>query len=134
MANNEKPLGIAIVICEKVITEERTNNKTLVSTFNIIGAKNFPCRHPRMAAYVTLTNAFGERDICLAMKLGEEKVFELKGRVTFNDPNHVVELIFNIHDCLFPLAGRYCFEVTSDGEFVFDTRFHVIQLPNNEDV
>ena len=49
MSDTEKPIGVAIIICDKVITEAGTGNKTIVSTFNEIRTKQFPCIHPHMA-------------------------------------------------------------------------------------
>jgi len=41
-------LCLAIIICNEVIEDKRTNNKTLVGLFSRIGTKAVPCVHPRM--------------------------------------------------------------------------------------
>jgi hypothetical protein len=121
----EKPLGVAIVICEKVITEAQSNNKTLVSTFNHIRAKTLPCRHPRMAIYVALTNGSGEKKVELVFKLGNRAMMKLGGKIKFQNPNHVIELVFDLRSVVFPEPGLYAFEVFADDEYVFESRFNV---------
>jgi hypothetical protein len=124
----EKPLGVAIVVCEKVITEAKTGNKTLVSTFNNIQANGFPCKHPSMAVYVALTNGTGEKHVLLVFKKADKNIdiMRMGGKVGFENPNHVVELIFNLRNCIFPEAGLYAFEIWADEEFIFDGRFNVV--------
>jgi hypothetical protein len=45
----EKPMGIALIICDQVIVDAKTHEKTLVATFNRITAPDFPCLHRRMS-------------------------------------------------------------------------------------
>lgn len=130
MDNNrsEKPLGVAIVICERVITEARSNNKTLISTFNHITAKAFPCRHPQMAVYVALTSGQGEKRIDLVLRRDQETpVIKMGGKVRFLNPNQVIELIFDLRSLVFPRPGVYAFEVLADEEIVLESRFQVTQ-------
>ena len=127
MEGHETPLGVAIVVCERVITEAQTSNKTLVSTFNNIQAQAFPCRHERLSVYVALTNGQGVRQVKLRLKKVSEDatLFSLGGEVKFEDPNHVVELIFNLRNVVFADPGSYSFEVEVDLEYVFESRFNV---------
>src|SRR2546423_12723645 len=125
MNGDEKPLGVAIIICDKVITEAGTNNKTLISIFNNILSNTFPCIHHRMAVYVALTNATGPKQISLLLKLGSETVLQLGGKISFPDPNSVVELIFNLTGVPFIESGAYCFEVHADDDYIFESRFNV---------
>lgn len=123
--STEKPLGVAIVICEKVITEAESNNKTLVSTFNHIRSKTFPCLHSRMAIYVALTNGGGEKKVDLVFKNGDRPMMKLGGKIKFQNPNHVIEMIFDLRNVAFPGPGLYAFEVFADDEYIFESRFNV---------
>src|SRR5712672_2131447 len=96
MSGMEKPMGVAILICDKVITEAETKNKTLVSTFNTIQAKSFPCVHPALSVFVALTNAAGEKTVHLVFSIGQEKIIKVGGKVKFDNPNQTVELVFNL--------------------------------------
>lgn len=125
MNPTETPIGKAIILCDRVITEEGTLNKTIISTFNTIGAKNFPCLHQSLAVYVALTNAMGPKEVRLLLKRGEEVLSSVGGRVPFDGPNNVVELIFNFKNTPFTEPGLYTFEVQADGEYIMETRFNV---------
>src|SRR4029450_1227465 len=55
----EKPFCIAIIICNEVIEDKATSNKTLVSIFNTIGTPGLPCQHPRMFVMASFTDGRG---------------------------------------------------------------------------
>ena len=115
-----------MIVCDKIITEAGTNNKTIISTFNNINAKAVPCIHPRIAVFVALTNTTGEKQIELVLKKDDRNIVKLGGKANFPDQNHVVELIFNLRNCVFPEQGRYSFEVYADSEYIFERRFNVV--------
>ena len=126
--SSEIPMGVAIVICEKVIREHGTNNKTLVSTFNSIAAPRFPCQHSRLAILVSLTNGNGTCSVELHFKKSEgEAAFKVLGEVIFNGPYHVVDLVFKVKNCVFPEPGTYVFEVYADKEYIFESRLELVQ-------
>lgn len=126
----EKPSGKAIIICERVITDADTQNKTLVSTFNKVTAKHFPCKHDRLAVYVALTDSSGTKHVELRFKneAREQPLLKLSGDVLFPHPNAVVELIFEIRNILLPQPGMFTFEIFADGEYIFDVRFEASQI------
>ena len=131
MPPDETPSGVAIVVCDRVITEAVTNNKTLVSIFNTINAPAFPCRHERLTVYVALTNGQGQKQVKLSLKDSHtsELVGVVAGSVPFMGPNQVVELIFSIQNVIFARPGTYAFEVSADEVYVFESRFTVNQVP-----
>jgi hypothetical protein len=121
----EKPLGVAMVICDRVIIEAGTGNKTLVSTFNTIHSQGFPCLHPRLSIYVSLTNGQGEKNVKLSLRdMNGHSHFDMGGPVRFENPNHVVELVFNIRNLPVPAPGVYSFEISADDEYVCEVKFN----------
>ena len=125
-SGSEKPIGLAMIICDKVITEAGTNNKTIISTFNNINAKAFPCIHSRISVFVALTNTTGEKQIELVLKKDERSIIKMGGKANFPDPSHVLEIVFNLRNCVFPEQGKYGFEVYADGEYIFERQFNVV--------
>jgi hypothetical protein len=123
----EKPIGVAIIICDRVIVETQTNNKTLVSIFNTISSPVFPCRHERLSIFIAFTNGQGLKKISLILRqLSSNSVnLTLSGDIQFPDPNAVIEMIFNLRNVVFAAPGTYAFEVHADGEYIFESRFHV---------
>ncbi len=128
MAGAEKPIGIALLICDRVITDAVTHEKTLVSTFNQVLAKSLPCVHPRMTIFVAVTNGRGttEAEIrCVNESHGQIEVFGMKGSIPFADPNQVVEMSFRFNNVTFANPGLHCIEFLCDGDLVLQSRFNV---------
>jgi Family of unknown function (DUF6941) len=53
------PSVVALLICEKIITEANTNNKTLINVFDTIQAIQFPISYP-LWIYGKMVDAEGE--------------------------------------------------------------------------
>ena len=128
MASADKPIGIALIICDRVITDAVTHEKTLVSTFNRLLANIFPCVHPRMTIFVAVTNGRGtaEAEIrCINESEQNAQIFGMKGAIPFSDPNHVVEMSFQFNNVTFPKPGLHSVEFLCDGELILQSRFEV---------
>jgi len=135
MAGAEKPIGIALLICDRVITDAVTHEKTLVSTFNQISAPSFPCVHPRMTIFVAVTNGRGTTDAqikCVNESDQNTVVFGMKGSIPFADPNHVVEMSFQFNNVTFTKPGLHCIEFLCDGELILQSRFTVTMFKAGE--
>ena len=129
-----KPMGISLMICDQVITEAGTNKKSLIGVFNSLSAGQFPCRHPRICVFVSITGGHGKSQSqvrCIQEKTGQA-LFGAEGAIEFANPNHVVEAVFEFNNVVFPAPGLHCIEVLSDGELVLQRRFAVRQLNAEE--
>ena len=75
---NEKPtpIGLAIVVCDQIIEDKLTGKKSLIGIFNQIGTNNFPCRHPQMCVFVSLTEGRGQCAARLRITCRREAVAE----------------------------------------------------------
>jgi hypothetical protein len=124
---SEKPMGLAIVICERIITEALTNNKTIVGTYNTVRTSGFPVRPPGMAIYVSLTNTTGSKKIEMRATHSRQEIGRFGAVVEFSGPSHVFELIFNLKDMFFPYPGLYTFEIFADDEYIFESRVNVVE-------
>src|SRR5216684_1838861 len=92
------PIGLAIVICDQIIEDKLTNKKSLIGIFNQIGTGHFPCRHPQVCVFVSLTEGQGQSTARLRIVHEEttQVVTEISGEIQFPDINAVVELNFNL--------------------------------------
>ncbi len=50
----EKPICVSLIICNEVIEDKRSGNKTLVGLFNSVMAPALPVVHPRMFVMASL--------------------------------------------------------------------------------
>ena len=130
-----KPMGIALMLCDQVISEARTNKKSLIGVFNNIAASAFPCRHPRLCVFVSITGGHGKTktDVRCVNEDNGTTLFGASGEVRFPHPNHVVEAVFEFNNVTFPGPGLYCIEVLGNDELVLQRRFTVRSL-TGEDV
>lgn len=120
----EKPAGLALILCDQIIIEKETEKKSLIGQFSVVNATSFPALHPKLSLFVLLTNGNGIQQISVrCCKEGEtEKLFSLAGEVEFDNPQQIVELCFNLSNLVFLAPGMYVFEVSAEGEYIFERR------------
>lgn len=124
------PVGLAIIVCDQIIEDKLTNKKSLIGIFNQIASSNFPCRHPHMCVFVSLTEGHGGYTARLRITHDPQDsvVADMQGEIKFPDMNAVVELNFDLVGLQFPLPGLYSIEFFCDDTLVLERRFHVIQV------
>lgn len=126
----EKPTGIALCICEAVITEAITNKRTLVGMFNSFGSVSFPAVMPKLCVFVSVTGGKGAVQSvvrCVHEESGD-KVFEVHGTINFQDPNQVAEANFEFHNLPFLKPGLHCVELLCEDELILQRRMQVVQI------
>ncbi|MCX7914998.1 MAG: hypothetical protein N3A53_01670 [Verrucomicrobiae bacterium] len=124
------PIGLAIVICDQIIEDKLTHKKSLIGIFNQIATPTFPCRHPRMAVFVSLTEGRGPYEVRLRIVHEETNtsIGEVKGQIQFADVNAVAELNFELLNVAFPHPGLYSIEFYCNDALVLERRFHVVKI------
>ncbi len=107
MTDKPAPTGLAIVICDQIIEDKLTGKKSLIGIFNQIGAQNFPCRHPQLCVFLSLTEGRGQCAARLRIVHDETDhvVAEVNGQIQFPDIHTVVELNFGLVGLTFPDRG-----------------------------
>ena len=126
-AAREQPQCIAIVICNEVIEDKTTSNKTLVSIFNTIGTPGVPCQHPRMFVMASLTDGRGRWPICFRITgPSGGTLMQMDGEAHFANPLDVVDLVLQVRGLQLNEAGEHRVEVIVGGEPRGSRRFTVI--------
>jgi hypothetical protein len=130
MNDKPAPIGLAIVICDQIIEDKLTGKKSLIGIFNQIGAQNFPCRHPQVCVFVSLTDGRGQCGARLRIVHDESDhvVAEVNGQIQFPDVHTVVELNFSLVGLTFPDPGVYSIEFYCDDSLVLERRFHIVHI------
>ena len=130
MTDKSAPTGMAIVICDQIIEDKLTGKKSLIGIFNQIATQNFPCRHPQVCVFVSLTEGRGQCAARLRIVHDESDhvVAEVNGNIQFPDVHTVVELNFNLVGLVFPEPGVYAIEFYCDDALVLERRFHVTHV------
>src|SRR5262249_31903593 len=124
------PYPLCLLVCEQVIVDEQSKNRTAVGIFSDILASAFPAMHPKLAVYIELTNGHG---VCpLELRLikadSDETLLAVAGSVTFPDPRFVAHLRFNFNSLVFNAPGEYRFALYCERELLMERRIMVKQL------
>lgn len=132
----QKPVANAVLICDKVITEEGSKKKSLIGIFEKIGSKQFPCVHYFMAIYVKLTNALGTYVFRLDLvALDKDKVIsktEISREIVIEDPLGTHELVFNLNGLKFDTPGKYEFRVLANSQIFGQKAFFVEDIKKRD--
>lgn len=120
------PTCISVVICNEIIEDKRTNNKTLVSLFNSIVVKNVPTTHPRMFVMASLTDARGQWPISFIVRSPQgEDLVRFEAQAVFYNPVSVVDISVEILGLSLPELGVYFVDVMTDTYPLGSRRFTV---------
>lgn len=123
----EPPLGIALILCDLIITDAKTGKNSLIGLFNNINCTTLPSQHSRFCVFAQLTNGQGTQAIevsCRSLQ-DDETVFQTGGEVEFHNPNQVIEIQFELLNLTFPHEGMYTVELESEGLPLIESRFNV---------
>ncbi len=102
------PECLSIIICEDVIEDARSHNKTIVNAFNRVTALTYPVQHDRLTVFLSLTGGHGKVPLTITIGgTGKSPLLELAGKVTFPNPRTVVDLVFNFRNLQLPEPGEY---------------------------
>src|SRR5262249_18509282 len=103
----QAPEGVAMVLCDLVITDAETNKKSLIGLFDHIETTVLPCVVHELHAYLSLTDGHGRLPLVLSCVTAEgaDVLFRGQAVVEFEDPLQVVELHFVFPHARFPKAG-----------------------------
>ena len=125
-----QPQCTALILCDQVIEDVRTRNKSLISMFNGVLTPTVPMRHDKMCAFASFTG--GRGTVPIALRLCYDRDYEadlirLEGVVDFppHNPNAVVDMVFEIRGFPFQEYGAYTFEVVCNGLSLMQRRFNV---------
>ncbi len=123
----EGPVCVSTLVCNEVIEDKRSGNKTVVGIFNAIGTTQLPATHPRMTVMASVTNADREIPVTLVLRGPEGKeMLRAEARVPARGPGDVVDLLFELNSITFNEHGDYLFEVVHEENTIGARKFIVI--------
>ena len=128
----EKPEALALIICDQLITDERTKKKTLVGIFNNLRVNSLPATHPEMIVFVSVRGGQGryEAELKLCHQATDSPAIKVGGEIQFRDPFHVIEVAYRLRGVPFSLQGAHCFEFYCNGELILSRPFNVDLIPS----
>ncbi len=124
-----KPSCISIIICNEVIEDKRTNNKTLVSLFNNISVNELPCTHPRLFLMASFANGEGQWPFSVSLRApGGKVLLANSGMLMLSDPHTVLDVVMEVRNLEIEEEGTYFVDVAVEESVVAYRRF-VVRIP-----
>ena len=126
----DTPLCVAIIICNEIIEDKRTSNKTLVSLFNSISVPALPAMHPRLFFFASVTHVQEDQPLSFTITSPSgRELLRADGAVSSGgDPAAVIDLTLEVLGLTVGEEGVHALNVVS-GETVLGSRsFSVIKI------
>lgn len=125
----EKPLCLAIVLCNEVIEDKRTNSKTLVSIFNNISVVKFPSVHPRLFVMASVTNLKGSMPVHFVIQGPDLHSYpRLTTEIKNANPLDVLDIVYEVRFLTLFAEGVHTVRVLANEEHLAERRFNVTLL------
>ena len=102
-----------MILCESVVEDVRTHNKSIQNAYNTIWSAKFPVRHDRFTMFVSLTGIHGEQEFKVSVagitkdEASGKPLLELGGKIRSSDPRDVVDVTLDMRGIVIPQAGDY---------------------------
>ena len=121
-----KPCCVCLTLCNEVVEDARTHNKSVFSIFNGIGAAQVPTMYPRLSILASVTNAEPDSAVKVAIILpsGAEMI-SADGKTLGEDKNSVTDFPIELQGVVFPEAGIYSLTLSVNGDLIAQRPFSV---------
>lgn len=130
----EKPICNAIILCNEVIEDKRTNKKSLIGLFNSVLSPELPIVQNCLFVMVSLTNIQRKTPLKLVFRDPElQEYLRIDGEVEYDDPLATMDLVFEIHNVCFRKLGIHHIDISCFDEVpIANRRFNVIRTERQE--
>jgi hypothetical protein len=129
----QRPIALALHVCEGVAYEEGTGDITLFNWFRRRVVKKVPTDPPfPFWVFARLTDGQGEMKTELVIERLRDREVVYRRPLSFSlaSPLQEAKVRIRIADCIFPDAGDYGIDLLVDGESVASSRL-TIRLEEN---
>ena len=123
------PRCVAIVICNDVIEDKRSSNKTLVGLFNQIMVQHLPTKHQRFFLFLCLAEFAGRAELTIGINSPSRELLRLSGAINSTDYNATADLVVELQGLPLEEPGRHRIDVQVDGVSIADRSFIVSLAP-----
>jgi len=133
MANKPNLIPLAMLVCDTVIEDKRTNKKSLIGLFDNIFTSKLPCTHPRLNVFIVLTEGNGDYN-CALKCVSEDtnkSLIELQGKIQSQNPQQKVEMNFEIIGLRFNDYGNYRFDFYCNDNLLISRKFLLKEVNMN---
>ena len=124
----EQPTCVAVLLCEMILEDRRSNNRSFINAFNAIYAPAMPATHGRLCVLVSMTDVVGAHEITIQIRNPSSAIIlNLGVPLQAADPLDTLDHVVEILNVQFNEYGGYYVDVLCDGRHVGSRKFSVIQ-------
>jgi hypothetical protein len=124
MALAEWPICLAVIICDQVIEDRRSGNKSLIGLFNSINARQFPCVHPRCFVLASLSGFKGQIPVSIRVASPKQEIARINGELASDNPSVVADVVVALEGLPLEVEGEYSVDVYANEELLASRKFH----------
>lgn len=127
MPRQDSAILNAIVICERVITDQRTANKSLIDCFSAVVCPTLPFPVAKLVAFVSVTNVLieSELEFILSAPSGAHLV-SVKMQLQEGSPQHIYDFVCDLSGTMLEEQGMHTMTVYSQGKPIGSRHFNVV--------
>lgn len=127
-----KPVLLAALLCDKVITDKKDGGHTLVGLFSEIKAPNFPAKHHRMVLFCGWLNKSLEENKNSSLRVNLKGpdgsvLANIKGEIEFKKDKTRTFVILNFEGIVFKSQGVHKFVLHLDEEKIIEVPFKLVK-------
>lgn len=128
------PVPLAMILCDSIIIDKRTEKKSLIGIFSNMSTDTFPFRARRFSIFISLTDGHGEYSGKLVCTDSDRReIFEASGKIMFpGGAKTVVEMVYEIGGLVFPQEGTYNFSFYCDDEIVISRECRIVSKESSD--
>jgi hypothetical protein len=119
-------MDVDLALLADAATVDASGKLNILGIFDRLGATSFPTRHPRLSLVLRFSagvHEVGRHEVAIALKAPDgRELVRIDGEMSLTaGPRSVaggvlVPHVLNMDGLVFPMAGRYAFDVAVDGE------------------
>jgi hypothetical protein len=124
---NERPIARGLILCEKVVVEEKSRFVSLVNCFTRKKIARFPSEPMDFVLFALLLNGRGpvRLEAIVEDAATSVEIDRHSGICEFRSPLSEVRFQKQYSNVSFPTPGDYEFQLLADGEIIANTVLHL---------
>ena len=125
--NSDPPVCVAVIVCNEIIEDKRSSNKTLVGLFNAIAVPALPATHPRLFLFASLTDIHADTPVSFSLRAPSgQEALRIDGVAgSGGDPLAVVDLVVEVVGLNITEEGVHFVDVLCGETLLSSRRFTV---------
>ena len=122
----DRPCCLCLALCNDLIEDAKSHNRSVIGIFNGIGAAQVPTLHPRLSILASVGNADPRTPVKVVVQTpGGQELFSANGETLDGDRTSVTDFPLEVPGVVFPEFGVYSILLYVGDELIARRHFNV---------